>query len=96
MRKADRTSRSHAPSRLISRLMIPNLDNLSSDELIDLFISTAKQFEEEMLTEPAVEELDRLQVHIAVIKDEIYKKSHLSPEALVNGGYFYKSFINRN
>lgn len=81
---------------LLSRLMIPDLHNLNTAELIDLFINTGKQFQDGILRNASIEDLDRLQVQIATIKDEIYKKSNLSPESSINNDFFYTSLMNRN
>jgi hypothetical protein len=95
MRKIQ-TSSGDKPARLLCRLMVPQLDYLNSSELIDLFVSTAKHFEEQMLAGTDAEQLERIQVQLAVIKDEIYRKSNTSPECGIFSGYFYASLINRN
>lgn len=75
---------------------MPDLQVLTFQELIDLFIAAAKEFEEVMVGDAAMEELDTLQVQIFTIKDHIYKKSNLNPWGLTSNCYSYNSFINGN
>jgi hypothetical protein len=88
-------SLSNPPSNLLSRLMIPNLEVLSTPQLLDLFINIANQFEQAMIKNVSIQELDHLQIQIATIKDEIFKKSDLNREVADNK-FFYTSFINKN
>ena len=82
---------SNTSKQLLSRLMQPNLQELSSTELIDLFVEKAKKFDEGINKEVSLEELTQLQLQIATIKDELHRKANLSPEGSLENNFFYSS-----
>ena len=78
--RSPETAVSNAPNKLLSRLMIGNLQEFSSMQLLDLFIVKAREFEQEMENNRSLHQLDHLQVQIATIKDEILKKSTMQTQ----------------
>jgi hypothetical protein len=90
---------SHVPlptGRVISRPVSPNLQELTSTELIDLFVEVGKLFTDSIQRGAGVNELDELQLQIATIKDELHKKGNLSPEATLRNNFFYLSAIEKS
>lgn len=83
------------PTRILSHSMIPDLQELTSTELLNLFITLAKNFAEKLDNGTEVNELDELQVQIAIVKDELFRKSNISPEAGLRNNFFYMSLTGK-
>jgi hypothetical protein len=70
------TAAPNTPNKLLSRLMIGNLQEFTSIQLVDLFVAKAREFEQEMENDSSLHQLDHLQAQLNIIKDEIFKRSN--------------------
>jgi hypothetical protein len=94
--KKDSKKSVNASRRLLNKFMPANLEELSSSELIDLFIKVTNQFLDAIQNGAATNDLDSLQLEIATIKDEIHRKQHLSPESTLRNNFFYTSVLEKS
>jgi hypothetical protein len=74
----------------------PELQKLESGELLDLMVSMSKKLIIRAEKGADHSEINDLQIQIATIKDEIYRKGNLSPESMVSNNFFYLSIIDRS
>lgn len=57
-------------------LTLPNLEELSYKDLLDLFIIVARHYVQEVQNGGNIEQLDALQSNISSLRDEIHRKKN--------------------